>query len=409
MGLLKVGFTAARDTLADSWRDYFYCDAMDEERLAVRAHKRTDRGNKKGNDGVISNGSIIAVSEGQCMMLVDQGKVVELSAEPGEFVYDTSSEPSLFYGKLSENIGKTFDQFAQRVAFGGNAGTDQRVYYFNTKEIMGNKYGTANPVPFRVVDRNIGLDVDISIRAHGEYSYRVVDPYLFYKNVCGNFSDEYNRTEIESQLKSELLTALQPAFAKISAMGVRYSELPGHTMEMADALNEILSEKWCNTRGIVIVNFGINSVTASEEDEAMIKELQRNAVYRDPGMAAATLAQAQAQAMKDAAKNTATGPMFAFQNMNAAASVGGMNAGSLYQMSAQQQAQAQQQAAMQQASMQQMQPQSANTWTCSCQTVNSGNFCQNCGQPKPQPQTWTCSCGQVNNGKFCANCGKPRA
>jgi len=414
MGLLKVGINAARDVLADSWRDYFYCDSMGGDILASRALKKTDRGNKKGNPNVISNGSIIVVNEGQCMMLVEQGKIVEFSAEAGEFVYDESSEPSLFYGNLSQTISQTIDQFMKRVSFGGEAGTDQRVYFFNTKEIMGNKYGTANPVPFRVVDKNIGLDVDISIRAHGEYSYHICDPILFYKNVCGNVAGSFRKEELDSQLKSELLTALQPALSKISAMGIRYSEVPGHTFELADALNEVLTEKWRNTRGIEIVNFGMNSISASKEDEDMIKQLQRNAVYRDPSMAAATLTGAQAQAMQDAAKNTATGPMIAFQNMNAAANAGGVNAGALYNMAAQNMMQQNMAQQNMNASSNvnntnvQMRAQNANSWTCSCGQVNDGNFCQNCGNKRPDA-SWTCSCGQVNTGNFCSNCGNKRA
>ena len=266
------------------------------------------------------------------MIIVDQGKVVEFCAEAGEFMYDTSSEPSLLYGDLGENIGKTFTAIGKRFTFGGDTGKDQRIYFFNTKEIMGNKYGTANPVPFRVVDANIGLDVDISVRCNGEYSYQIFDPILFYTNVCGNVTEEYTRDKIDSQLKSELMTALQPAFAQISAMGIRYSAVPAHTMEVADALNKILSEKWGQLRGIKIVSFGVNTIKASEEDEEMIKELQKTAVLRNPNMAAATLAGAQAEAMKSAASNTATGPMMAFAGMNMANAAGGINAGSLFAM-----------------------------------------------------------------------------
>ena len=407
MGILKAGIGAASSVLADSWRDYFYCDALPADTLAIKASKRTGKGssNTKGNDNIISNGSIIAVADGQCMLIVDQGKVTEICAEPGEFVYDVSTEPSLFYGNLSSNIAETFKKIGKRIGFGGDAGNDQRVYYINTKDIIGNKYGTANPVPFRVVDRNIGLDVDIAIRCHGEYSYKIIDPILFYTNLCGNFQGEYKRENIESQLKSELLTALQPAFAKISETGVRYSALPGHTTEIADALNDVLSSKWGETYGIKISTFGINSVNASEEDEKMIKELQKNAVYSNPNMAAGALVGAQAQAMQDAAKNTSTGPMMAFAGMNMAQQAGGANAANLFAMG-QQQAQAAPQPAPQPAP--QMQPQSQGGWTCSCGTVNNGNFCSNCGQPKPRTD-WTCSCGTVNSGNFCSNCGKPRA
>ncbi len=401
MGILKAGIGAASSVLSDSWRDYFYCDAMPSDTLAIKAAKRTGKGssNTKGNDNIISNGSIIAVADGQCMIIVDQGKVTEVCAEPGEFVYDVSTEPSLFYGSLSDNIKETFKKIGKRISFGGDAANDQRVYYINTKDIIGNKYGTANPVPFRVIDRNIGLDVDISIRCHGEYSYKIVDPILFYTNLCGNFQGEYKRENIESQLKSELLTALQPAFAKISETGVRYSALPGHTTEIADALNEVLSSKWGGTYGIVISTFGINSVNASEEDEKMIKELQKNAVLTNPNMAAATLVGAQAQAMQDAAKNTATGPMMAFAGMNMAQQAGGANASNLFAMGQQAQPVPQPQP--------QMQPQSQAGWTCSCGTVNNGNFCSNCGKPRPSAD-WTCSCGTVNSGKFCSNCGTPR-
>ncbi len=395
MGIIKAGIGAAASVLSDSWRDYFYCDAIPTDTLAVKGQRRTGKtSSNKGNENIISNGSIIAVADGQCMIIVDQGKVTEVCAEPGEFVYDTSTEPSLFYGSLGENIKETFKKFGKRVGFGGDTANDQRVYYINTKDIIGNKYGTANPVPFRVVDRNIGLDVDISIRCHGEYSYKIVDPILFYTNLAGNFTGEYKREQIDSQLKSELLTALQPAFAKISEMGVRYSALPGHTTEIADALNEVLSSKWGQTYGIRISTFGINSVNASEEDEKMIKELQKNAVYQNPNMAAATLVGAQAQAMQDAAKNTATGPMMAFAGMNMAQQAGGANAANLFAMG-------------QQAAPQQAAPQAAAGWTCSCGTTNTGNFCSNCGQPKPSAE-WTCSCGTVNSGKFCSNCGSPR-
>lgn len=303
MGLIKAITSAAGGVIADQWKEYFYCDALDTDVLVTKGKKRTSGrsgGNNRGEENIISNGSVVAVNEGQCMIIVDQGKVVEFCAEAGEFTYDTSSEPSLFCGNLGENVKRTFATVGKRFTFGGDTAKDQRVYYFNTKEIMGNKYGTANPVPFRVVDNNIGLDIDISIRCNGEYSYRITDPLLFYTNVCGNVTSDYERSEIDSQLKTELMTALQPAFAQISAMGIRYSAVPAHTMELANALNDVLSEKWANLRGIEIVSFGVNAMKASEEDEAMIKELQRNAVLRNPNMAAATLAGAQAEAMKAA-------------------------------------------------------------------------------------------------------------
>ena len=343
MGLISAALNAAGGTLASQWKEYFYVDSLPDNVLATKAQKKVRGrfgGSRHEDDNVISDGSVIAVADGQCMMIVDQGKIVEFCAEPGEYIFDQNTEPSLFYGELNGDKVKavlktTFD----RLSFGGQAGVDQRVYFFNTKEIPGNKYGTPSPVPFRVVDNNIGLDVDISIRCFGEYSYRVTNPMLFYANVCGNVDGDYTRDQIDSQLKSELLTALQPAFAKISETGVRYSALPGHTAEIAGALNEVLSEKWANLRGVEIVSFGVSSVNASQEDEDMIKELQKNAVFRNANMAAAHLVGAQAQAMQDAAKNQA-GAFTGFMGMNMAQQGGGMNPAQLFQMGAQQQVQA---------------------------------------------------------------------
>ena len=398
MGLIQAALGAVGGVLADQWKEYFYCESLPENVLVVKGQKRVSArsSNTRGNDNIISNGSVIAVADGQCMIIVDQGKVAELCAQPGEFVYDTSTEPSIFCGNLGESLKETFKQIGKRFTFGGEPPKDQRVYYFNTKELIGNKYGTPSPVPFRVVDQRVGLDVDISIRCFGEYSYHICDPMLFYTNVCSNVADMYTRDRLEGQLKTELLTALQPAFAKISDMGIRYSALPGHTLELSNALNEVLSEKWRNLRGIEIVSFGVSSVKASEEDEKMIKELQRNAAFRDPTMAAAHLVGSQASAMQAAASNQG-GAAMAFMGMNMAGAAGGMNAQNLYQMGAQQQYQ------------QPVQAQApAAGWTCpQCgKTGVTGKFCPECGTKRPEaPAGWTCSCGAVNKGKFCSECG----
>ncbi len=398
MGLIKAALGSAGGVLADSWKEYFYCEAMDADILVCKGAKRASgrSSNKHGSDNIITDGSVIAVADGQCMMIVENGKVAEVCAEPGEYEYDSKTEPSILGGGFGETLRKTFEAIGKRFAFGGEPAKDQRIYYFNTKEIMGNKYGTATAVPFRVIDRNIGLDVDISIRCNGEYSYRIADPILFYTNVCGNVADVYERSEMDSMLKAELMTALQPAFAKISGQGVRYSELPGHTMELADALNEVLSRKWKELRGIVVASFGINSVSASKEDEDMIKQLQKSAVMRDPTMAAATLVGAQADAMRAAASNSA-GAMNGFMGVNMAANAGGMNAQNLYAMG-------QQQAASKSAAEASAQTAPTGSWTCSCGAVNTGKFCSECGAKKPD-DSWTCSCGAVNTGKFCSECG----
>ena len=402
MGLIKAAMGAAGGVLADQWKEYFYCEALPLDVLLTKGQKRISgrSSNTKGSDNIISNGSVIAVADGQCMIIVEQGLVVEICAMPGEFTFDSSTEPTIFSGNLSESIPEVLLNIGKRFTFGGEPPKDQRVYYFNTKELVGNKYGTPAPVPFRVVDQNIGLDVDISIRCSGEYSYRVTNPILFYTNVSGNVENDYQRSQIDGQLKTELLTALQPAFAKISAMGIRYSMLPGHTTELADALNDVLSSKWRELRGIEIVSLGVSTVKASEEDENMIKELQRNATFRNPTMAAAHLVGAQAQAMQSAAANESAGPAMAFMGMNMAGNAGGMNAQNLFQMGQQQPA-----------PQPQPQPQAGSPagWTCSCgHAGNTGKFCAECGKPQPQDDSWTCSCGAANKGKFCADCGKPK-
>ena len=403
MGLLKAGIGALSGVLADSWRDYFYCDALSSDILAARGFKKVDKrsSNTKGSDNVISNGSIINVNEGQCVLIVDNGKVAEICAEAGEFVYNQSSEPSIFYGNLGDSIKQTFKEIGKRFTFGGSAPVDQRVYFINTKEIMSNRYGTTSPIPFRVVDKNIGLDIDVSLRCNGEYSYRIVNPILFFTNVCANFTDTFNRSNIDSMLKSEIISALQPALGKLSDIGVRPSALPSHTLEICDSLNEQLSQKWGGLRGITISSFNMNAPSIPPEDQEMIKQLQRTAVMRDPGMAAANLSMSQGDAMKIAAGNSG-GAMMGFMGMNMAQQNGGMNAQSLYNMAAQQQAQQAQQAQAQQPA--------ANEWTCSCGAKNVGNFCMSCGTKKPAADNggWTCGCGTVNKGKFCMNCGKPK-
>jgi len=406
MGLLKALMGSVGGTLADQWKEYFYCDSMPEDVLAVKGKKRVSgRSANRENDNIITNGSVIAVADGQAMMIVDQGKVVEFTAEPGEFTYDASSEPTIFCGDLGTSIMETFKTVGKRFTFGGEKAKDQRVYYFNLKELVGSKYGTPSPVPFRVVDRNIGLDWEISVRCFGEYSFHICDPLLFYTNVCGNITEDYTRDRLEGQMKTELLTALQPAFARISEMGIRYSSLPAHTMELADILNQVLSKKWRELRGIEIVSFGVSSIKASEEDEKMLKDMQRTAVFSNPNMAAAYDVMARGDAMKAAASNTA-GATTGFMGMGMVQNMGGgTNAAQLFQMG-------QQQAAQPAVAPASAPAPAAESWKCSCGATATGKFCTECGAKRPEaPASWTCSCGTVNQGKFCTECGakKPSA
>ncbi len=433
MGLISAGIAAVTGTVSDLWKEYFYCDSLASDVLVVKGQKRAGRGgSNRGNDNVITNGSGIVVADGQCMIIVDQGKITEVCAEPGEFTYDASSEPSVFGGSLSEGIMKTFEIIGKRFTYGGQPAVDQRVYYFNTKELIDNKFGTANPIPFRVVDRNIGLDIDVSIRCNGLYSYRIADPLLFYANVCGNVERAFTRSDIDMQLRSEFISALQPAFARISAMEIRPSAIPAHVTELCDAMNEALNRKWGQTRGLEVVSVSINSVTLPEEDQEMIKNAQKSALLRDPAMKDAYLAGARADAMKAAASNSG-GAMTGFVGMNMAdqfgqsyanAYQGGMNPQGYrpqsgypqggYEAQGYGRPSAPANSSLIQGAGNAVKIQSGAGWTCSCGTVNKGKFCYECGRPKPAGALlYRCDkCGwepadPAHPPKFCPECGDP--
>ena len=440
MGLIKAGMGAVGGVLGDQWKEFIYCESLKPDVLVAKGRKRTSSRGRSSNtsseDNIISNGSTIAINDGQCMIIVENGKVVEICSEPGEFVYDASTEPSLFADGLNmQSVKNVFAQIGKRFTYGGDPGKDQRVYYFNTKEIIGNKYGTASPIQFRIVDQRIGLDVDIPIRCFGEYSYKITNPILFYTNVCSNVENEYLRSEIDGQLKSELLGALNVAFGVMSEKGVRYSALPAHAEEIGDQLNEVLSKKWRDLRGIEVVSFGVSSVKASEEDEKYIRDLQ---ALSNPNARASFLTGATGAAMQTAAANEG-GAMMGFMGMGMA----GMQGANMMNGINQQMGYPPQggypggpqgyptqggypngpqgypsqggYAGAPQGYPQQAAPQAPAAsagWTCACGAVNQGKFCSECGQPKPEPKAeagWTCACGHSGNtGKFCSECGQPK-
>ncbi|HZJ68394.1 MAG TPA: SPFH domain-containing protein [Candidatus Eisenbacteria bacterium] len=394
MGLIKAITGATGGVLADQWKEFFYSESLPNDVLVRKGQKLIGNrsSNKKGSDNIISNGSGIVVNDGQCAIIVEQGQVVELSAVPGEYTWDSSTEPSIFSGSLGDSILATFRTIGRRFTYGGDTGKDQRVYYFNLKEILDNKFGTPNPIPFRVVDRNINLDIDVAVRCSGVYSYEIADPILFYTNVTGNVADEYKRTEIDRQLKTEFVSALQPAFAAISSLQIRPNELPGHAEKLAELMNQELTKKWSDLRGIKVISIALNPITLPEEDAQAIKDAQLSARLRDPNLAAATLAGAQADAMKAAASNEG-GSMAGFVGLGMAQNAGGANLQDLYAMGNQ----AKQQAASDE-----------DSWTCpKCHNIASGKFCPECGTARPS-QGWTCECATVNQGKFCHNCGKAK-
>jgi len=398
MGLIKAGLGALGGTLADQWKEFFYCESIPNDILMVKGQKRISgrSSNTKGSDNLISNGSGIAVADGQCMIIVEQGKVVEVCAEPGQFTYDSSTEPSIFAGSLGQSILDTFKTIGKRFTYGGDTGKDQRVYYFNTKEILDNKFGTKNPIAFRVVDSRIGFDVDVSLRCNGIYTFRLTDPLKFYTEIGGNVTDSYSKDNLQDTMKTEFVSALGISIAKLSSLEIRPNQIPAYSDELEKYLNESLSEEW-GRRGIGDVKVAINPPTLTEEDQELLKTAQKTAMYRDPNMAAATLVGAQADAMKTAAGNSA-GAMTGFMGMGMAMNAGGVNAQNLFEMGKQQPAQAP----------------AADGWKCSCGEVNKGKFCPNCGAKKPEKKpadSWICKCGTTATGKFCPECGakKPAA
>ncbi|QKF07283.1 SPFH domain-containing protein [Berryella wangjianweii] len=411
MGLIKAAIGAGGGVLADQWRDFYFCDMGPDTLIARGYRQHSTKGrtsNTKGEDNVISNGSKIAVNEGQCLLVIQSGKVVDFCAEAGEYVFDQSTEASLFYGNLGENLISTLKQVGERFAFGGDQAKDQRVYFVNTKEIIGNKFGTPSPVPFRVVDKNVGLDIDLAVRANGMFSYRIVDPVRFYANIAGSVTDRYMASDVLGQLRSEMLAALQGGFAAVSALGVRYSALPGHVDELAEALRAELAGKWTEGRGITLETVSLNAVNVSDDDAAIIKQMQTVGALRDPGMAAGSLVAAQGEAMRSAAANESAGAFGAFMGLGMAQNAGGATVGQLFEQSAQAKAQA---AATQGA------PAAADAttvpsaaWQCpQCGTAGTGRFCGECGTPRPVSATWFCpECGNRNEGKFCPQCGTKR-
>ena len=407
MGLIKAGIGALGGALADQWKEFFYCDSIDKDLLVVKGQKRTSSrsSNTKGNDNIISNGSVIAIADGQCMIIVEQGKVVEVCAEPGEFTYDTSTEPSIFAGSLGKSIVDTFKTIGKRFTYGGDTGKDQRVYYFNTKEIADNKFGTASPIPFNVViNESMGMQLSVDLRCNGVYSYKIVNPLLFYTNVCSNVAESYNRSEIDGMLKGELMNALQPALAKIAAQRIKYYEIPGHTNEIIEALKEVLLHDWTEKRGIEVFSLALNSVTVPDDQRQKITQWEENAMLTNPTIAGANIVGSQADSMRTAAGNP-SGAMTGFMGMGMAMNAGGMNAQGLYAMGQQQAAAAAAAAAPSAAPA--AAPSTAGSWKCTnCGSTATGKFCPECGTPKPADAAgWTCSCGAVNKGKFCSNCG----
>lgn len=417
MGLIKAAAGALGGVLADQWKEFFYCDALPNDVLMRKGQKQISgrSSNTKGNDNIISNGSGIAVADGQCMIIVEQGRIVEVCAEPGEFTYNNSTEPSIFSGKFGDSLKDSFKTFGKRFTYGGDTAKDQRVYYFNTKEILDNKFGTANPIIFEVVNKRINMSRTVQVRCNGVYTYIITDPLLFYTRLCGNVADEFTRDQIDAQLKTEFVDALQPAFGALAEQELRPAQIPAKANELKAAMNEALKQDWIENRGISVGKIALNPITLTDSDMKKINEMEDAAsVGSNPFMMAGRMTNATADAMQTAAGNSA-GAMTGFMGMGMVGmgQAGGFGAAqNLYNMGQQQAAQ--QQAAQQQPTVLQTQAPPQNTadqWTCQCGATVSGKFCPECGAKKPEPvqaDAWKCSCGATVTGKFCPECGSPK-
>ncbi len=390
MGLIKAAVASASSTLADQWLEYFYCDSLSNNELIKKGVKVVSKGsNTKGSENIISNGTGIAINEGQGVIIVEDGKIVEFSVEPGRFTWDSSSEPSLFDSGW-KGLKESFATFGKRFTMGGTPGKDQRVYFVNLKEIFDNKFGTASPMAYKDPTYR-----GIYIRYYGQYTFKIEDPIKFYTNVAGNVSNTYTKDEFDSQSKAEFVNALDTTIAKLADENVQYNDIPKKQMELAKYMNDALDEEWNDKRGIVISSVAIEKVTPDDESRKRIEDIDDAIMYSDKRVAAGRLVDAQASAMEKAASNEA-GAMQGFMGYGMANQAGNNIAGMFDDQT--------QTATPSAASSQ------GTTWTCPKDgTVNTGKFCSECGTPKPSDGTWTCpNDGTVNTGKFCSECGKPK-
>lgn len=414
MGLFKEAFDAIKGTvgsaatgavssvLKDQWKEYIYCDSLSSDVLVKKGVKRLAEGsvNNDGSSNIISDGSKIAVNEGQFLIIVENGKIVDYTSEAGSYTYKTGTEPSLFDSGF-QGLKDSFSKVGKRFTFGGQAENDQRVYFINIKEIMDNKVGIGD-VPFR--DSEFGFT--IKLHGFGSYSYKIVDPLMFYTNVCANVTDKFMRSTIDEQLKAEVQHNLQPALGRIALKQIPYDQLTLFTKDIADELNKELSNEWVQRRGIAITSVAFSSIAPDDESAKKINQFQESRVYTNAQMMGARLGAANANAMESAASNSA-GAMTGFMGLGFAQQAGSNAGNSIASFYGGGQ---QQQQPMQQQPMQpNVQHTSGASWTCpSCGVQNVGKFCGQCGTKQPEPQqsgSWTCSCGTVNTGKFCSNCG----
>ena len=390
MGLIKAITDSAFSYIGDLWEDYIYCDSLDSDTLVKKGKaRRSGGGGNRADENVITDGSRIAVNPGQTLIIVEDGRIIDFTAEEGGYEYQNGTQPSMFCGSFGESLKISFKSIQKRFAFGGLPGCDQRVYFVNTKEIMNNRFGFGN-VPYRDGE----FDLTVLLQGFGIYSFRITDPIRFYTNVCGNVSDSFSNSAIQSQLKTELQNAMLPVLGRLAENGVRYDEVPRRTEEILSLLREQLNNRWYNDRGIEIHTMAFSSILPDDESIEKIRELQESRVYSgNRMMLGARVGAAQANAMESAAENP-SGAVNGFMGMGMAQQSGGVNVSEL----------------MKEPPKQVSRDTDEDNWTCVCGMLNTMAFCPKCGSKRPEALKCS-SCGytfpeNASEYAFCPKCGQ---
>ncbi|MDL2232634.1 SPFH domain-containing protein, partial [Ruminococcaceae bacterium OttesenSCG-928-L11] len=392
MGIIKAITSAVGGTLADQWLECIQPDDMGEKTVMtggvlVRRNDRRNQ-NKKSSGGVITNGSTILVEQNQCMLLVDGGKIVDYSAEPGYYTVDNARSPSLFNGELDKALEDTFN----RIRYGGAAPQMQKVYYINTQEIKNIPFGTVNAINYF----DNFYNAELYLRCHGYFSIRITDPLKFFAEAIPRNAERVQIDDINKLYLSELLTALQSAIGKMSVDNIRISHVTSKSMELAKYMADILDEDWLQRRGMQIESVGIASISYDENSKKLIDMRNQGAMLSDPSIREGYMQGSVARGIEAAGSNKA-GATQGFMGVGM-----GMNMGGGYMSGAS----AANQAQMEREKAAAQQQQAADSWTCGCGTKTSGNFCSACGKPKPTDGKWKCvECGAMSTGRFCSQCG----
>lgn len=391
MGIIKAAASAVKGSLADSWLEVYEADDPGDQVVFTKGVCIRRGQNRKNETDTVSNGSVIHVAPNQFMMLTDGGRIVDYTAEEGYYEVSDSSLPSLFNGQFKDTLNDIFD----RIRFGGQTPTKQKVYFINLQEIKGIKFGTRNPVNYF----DNFYNAELFLRAHGTYSVKITNPLKFYAEVIPKNDDHVTVSEINEQYLNEFLEALQSALNQMSADGIRISHVTSKSRELGHYMADVLDDEWNQTRGMEIQSVGIASVSYDEESKKLIHMRNQGAMLGDASVREGYVQGALARGMEAAGSNQ-NGAVTGFMGMGMGMQAGGnfLDAASRTNV---QQMQAQQAAKT-------APPASSESWTCSCGTANTGKFCSECGSPRPAPKQWTCSCGAVNTGKFCSECGSPR-